>query len=297
MRPLILDLDGSLGPFPDARVLPMRQHEQALRFACSHRALQRFAQRLDAELLADDGTVFTGSGDFHHLSLPLIAHAARRHSPLQVVVFDNHPDNMRFPFAVHCGSWVRRATTLPGVTHVHVVGITSTDISRAHAWENRLWPLLRKRLTYWSCGVDVGWAHRLGLGQAFRGFDTMPELLQAFTEQMRRSTMPVYLSIDKDVLSVEDARTNWDQGCMRESELCVAIEALRERIVGSDITGEVSAVTYRQWWKRTLSALDSQPPVPADELAQWQAAQHALNVRLLRGIDGCLPHGSTFGVR
>lgn len=42
------------------------------------------------------------------------------------------------------------AVTLPlaQISHVHVVGITSADIGRAHAWENRLGPLLRGRLSY-----------------------------------------------------------------------------------------------------------------------------------------------------
>ena len=64
-------------------------------------------------------SVLLGSGDFHHLSLPLVELEARRQrsraGSLRVVVLDNHPDNMRFPLGVHCGSWVGRAAALPGV--------------------------------------------------------------------------------------------------------------------------------------------------------------------------------------
>lgn len=285
MQPVVLDLDGSAGRLPQARVLDMRRLEQTLRFACSRAALRRFAAQLESQLPHEHGTVLLGSGDFHHLSLPLIERAAQRHAPLQVVVLDNHPDNMRFAFGVHCGSWVQRVADLPGVAHVHVMGITSPDIGLAHAWENRLRPLYGGRLTYWSCGVDTRWARRVGLGRAFRAFDSMADLLQAFTAAIAATSQPVYLSIDKDVLSPEDARTNWDQGCMREHEMLTTIQALHGRIVGSDITGEVSLAHYSQWWKRLLSALDDQPPVPPEELARWQAAQQALNRRLLDAID------------
>lgn len=284
MPPIVLDLDGSVGPLAERVVVPLRQCEDTLRFACSPRALASLARTLDDQLPDEYGTVFTGSGDFHHLSLPLIRRAAARHGPLQVVVFDNHPDNMRFPFGVHCGSWVARAARLPGVARVHVVGITSGDIGAAHAWENRLWPLRAGRLTYWSCGVRTRWANRLGMAGAFRSFETIESLLEAFLASMASSTQPIYLSIDKDVLSAADAHTNWDQGRMSEAELVGAIHALRPRIVASDITGEVSQANYQKWWKRALSALDHQPPIPEDQLVEWQAEHHALNVRLLGAI-------------
>lgn len=286
MQPVVLDLDGAVGPLPGRLVVPLRHMHDTLRFACTMRALRSFARTLDDCLPVDHGTIFTGSGDFHHLSLPLIERAAARSGPLQVVVFDNHPDNMRFASGVHCGSWVQRVSVLPGVAHVHVVGITSADIDAAHAWQNRLRPLLSGRLTYWSSGVRTAWASRFGLEHGFRSFDSIDALLRAFIATMANSTLPVYLSIDKDVLSVDDAHTNWDQGRMREHELIGAIQVLRGRLVGSDVTGEVSRAHYRQWWKRCLSALDRQPEIPDDQLASWQATQHALNVRVLHAIDG-----------
>ena len=54
--------------------------------------------------------------------------------------------------------------------------------------------------------------------------------------------IPVYLSIDKDVLSRDYARTNWDQGRMTLDELCARIRdvASRRRILGADICGEIA---------------------------------------------------------
>lgn len=282
-RPVVLDIDRSVGPLPDRLVLPLEHWQESIRFGCSLATLRRFRTMLDELLPAQYGTVFTGSGDFHHLSWPLIA----RRQPgtrFQVVVLDNHPDNMRFPFGVHCGSWVRRVAALPMVSHVHVLGITSADIGGGHAWENYLTPLLRGRLTYWSIGVDTGWARRLGLARAFRGFDTPAALVDAFVELQRSQTAPSYLSIDKDVFAAEVAHTNWDQGQLLTEHALALIASLRHGLIGSDINGEVSHYQYQSWWKRRLSAIDEQPAIDPAQLAGWQTQQHALNLQLLAAI-------------
>ena len=286
MQPIILDIDGSVGALEGSIVLDVTDWRDALRFACSTRRLETFGQMLDSRLPSERGTVFTGSGDFHHLSLPLIAHAVTGHSGVEVVVFDNHPDNMRFPFAVHCGSWVWRVARLPQVAHVHVVGITSQDISIKHAWENHLRPLYRGRVTYWSTDVDVGWAKWIGLEHAIRTFGSGVEMLDAFKQRMQRSTAPLYLSIDKDVLDPAEAATNWDQGCLHVAAITDVIAGLRVRLIGSDVSGDISLASYPQWWKRRLSGLDQQVVPDANCIAQWQRQQHAINQCLLAAISG-----------
>jgi hypothetical protein len=282
-RPVVLDIDHSIGPLPNRLVLPLERWQESTRFCCSLATLRRFRGMLDELLPERHGTVFTGSGDFHHLSWPLIARLAPAR-PFQVVVLDNHPDNMRFPFGVHCGSWVREVAMLPQVSHVHVLGICSSDIGLGHAWENQLAPLRRGRLSYWSVGVDVRWAARAGLGHAFHAFDDADALVQAFAGQQRQTPQPTYLSIDKDVFAPEVARTNWDQGRFRLAHATAVIDSLRADLVGSDITGEVSHYRYRHWWKRRLAALDGQPLIDPGQLAGWQAQQHALNLQLLAAI-------------
>lgn len=282
--PVVIDLDGSVGPVPDARVLAMRDWEEAVRFGCSLATLRRFDAALAARLPRAHGTVFMGSGDFHHLTWPLVARLVPER-PIEVVVLDNHPDNMRFPFGIHCGSWVRRVAALAHVAHVHVVGITSGDIGARHAWENYLTPLRRGRLTYWSIGVDTRWARRLGIAARFRGFADADALVGAFVEHQRQIRRPTYLSIDKDVFHPDTARTNWDQGRFRLPHALAVIDSLAAPLAGSDITGEVSHHVYRTWWKRRLSALDDQPEIDPAQLAAWQARQHALNLQLLDAIQ------------
>jgi hypothetical protein len=282
-RPVVLDIDRSVGPLPGRLVLPLEHWQESIRFGCSLATMRRFGAMLDELLPAEYGTVFTGSGDFHHLSWPLIARLQVA-TPFQVVVLDNHPDNMRFPFGVHCGSWVRGVAMLPQVSHVHVLGITSTDIAAAHAWENYLAPLRRGKLSYWSIGVDTGWSRRLGLAHAFHGFDTPAAMVDAFVEAQRTQSAPSYLSIDKDVFAPEVAHTNWDQGRLLTGHAMALIGSLRSGLVGSDINGEVSRYRYHSWWKRRLSAMDRQPAIDPAQLADWQAQQHALNLQLLSAM-------------
>ena len=282
--PVVLDLDDSVGPLPGRRVLSLREWEEPIRFGCSMRTLRRFADGLTDMLPREHGTVFLGSGDFHHLTLPLVRRVTGDGS-FQVVVLDNHPDNMRFPFGVHCGSWVRRVAMLPRVSHVHVVGITSPDIGSGHAWENYLGPLRAGRLTYWSTGVDVRWASRVGLGRAFRSFPDAASMVDAFVAAQRAQVDPVYLSIDKDAFAPDVATTNWDQGVMTFDQGARVIGAIGERVVASDVTGEISLYRYRSWWKRRLSAMDGQSAPDIAKLRAWQEEQHALNLRLLDLIE------------
>src|SRR5579859_1798768 len=223
--PVVLDIDGSVGALTDATVLPLGAWQERIRFGCGMRTYREFSQALDRALPAGHGTAFLGSGDFHHVSHALIARRGAQRM-FKVVVLDNRPDNMRFPFGIHCGSWVRRVAALPWVSHVHVLGITSSDVAAGHAWENYFTPLLRGKLTNWCIGVDVRWAARLGLAGRFLAFDSAEGLLDRFAETQRNDPAPAYLTIDKDVLAAGVARTNWDQGCMSEAQMLEAI-ALR----------------------------------------------------------------------
>jgi hypothetical protein len=282
-EPLVLDFDRSVGELEGATVLSLADWQERIRFGCTLRTFAQLRRHLDALLPAEYGTVLMGSGDYHHLSWPLIERQRAR-GPFQVVVLDNHPDNMRFPWGIHCGSWVRKVALLPYVSHVHVLGITSGDIGARHAWENYLAPLKAGKLTYWSMDVDVGWAKRWGLADAFKRYPDADTLVEAFIAQLDRAPQPTYLSIDKDAFDAQTARTNWDQGKLKLPHALAVIEALHGRIIASDINGEVSAYAYRTWWKRLLSGMDGQTAISLNELASWQSQQHALNQQLLRAI-------------
>ena len=179
--PVILDFDGSVLPVAEGeRRIPLGSWQEAIRFGCTRRAFSALEAHLEGVLPVDCGCAFMGSGDFHHVTLIPLRRLCRRLPPasLDVVVFDNHPDNMRYPFGIHCGSWVSHAALLPSVRRVHVIGITSGDIGLAHAWENRLTPFLRRKLTYWSVGTDAAWLRLIGRAECCRSFGSADELVR-----------------------------------------------------------------------------------------------------------------------
>lgn len=277
-RPLILDFDDSTGVVDNAMRIDLRSWQDRIRFGCTLSTFNTLREHLAARWPEQHGTVLMGSGDYHHVSWLLIERIKMR-EPFDVVVLDNHPDNMLFPFGVHCGSWVRKVALLPQVRHVHVLGICSQDISSAAAWQNYKQPLEAGKLSYWCCGVDVSWAVSKGLAGAFHRFEDPSVLVRSFCAQLQ--SQQVYLSIDKDVFAPEVVRTNWDQGRMSLEDARVLIDTLSGRLIGSDITGEVSLFHYQSWWKRLLSALDAQPAIPAAQITDWQVSQQSLNRSLL----------------
>lgn len=267
-RTLVLDLDGSVAPLEEAETIPLGGRQEELRFACRRRVLEALPD------FGAAGLVFMGSGDFHHLTYALISRLQR---PMQVVVLDNHPDNMRYPLGIHCGSWVSHVARLPFVSRVHVAGIASSDVEGAHAVENRLGVLRSGKVVYWCVRRDLRALRLLGV-RASQSFDSTAAMLGALGSAL--SGEAVYLSIDKDVLAYDVVQTNWDQGVMRLDELEAAIAMLRGKIVAADVVGDASAYRYRSRIKRLLSALDRQPEIPSHALAGWREAHRRLNLRL-----------------
>lgn len=283
-RPLVLDFDNSVLPLGKNEIrISLEDWQEAIRFGCSWRAFFRLENHLRQALTKDYSCVFTGSGDFHHLTLFLLRELERRESnpePVDLVVLDNHPDNMRYPFGLHCGSWVSSAAAMSFVRHVHVIGICSSDITLAHAWENRLTPFFRRKLTYWSVGKSAGWLRLVGQKDACRTFSFADALIDAFLP-VANSSPRIYFSLDKDVLDPTVVRTNWDQGVFMERHLTALIAACRKNIVGADICGDVSEHVYKSRFKRLLARLDGQRAITPQQVRAWQEQQRNINARLL----------------
>ncbi len=282
-QPVVLDFDGSVAPLPDELRVPLADWQEAVRFGCGNNTFRALARHLATQLPASHGPVLTGSGDFHHVSAILLERLAIA-TPIDVVVLDNHPDNMRFPFGIHCGSWVRRVAALPQVRHVHVVGISSGDLRLVNSWAHYWAPLLAGKLTYWCVDVDVRWASVVRVAHAFRHFADIGLLLEHFTAEMHASEAPCYLSIDKDVLSRATCQTNWDQGQMTVGDALTVVDILQRRLIGSDVTGELSAADYHTWWKRWLSALDHQKAVGVPDVRRAKGQHAAVNRLLLAAL-------------
>lgn len=290
--PVILNFDDSSAqPDNDWHTIALQSWQEKIRFGCTWHDFKQLEAHLATQL--PEATAKTchllGSGDYHHLSYLLLSRLDPN-TPIHLIVCDNHPDNMRYPFGIHCGSWVYWASQLPQVARIDVLGISSNDIGLSHAWENHWSPLKQGKLHYWSVQQEANWLKRIGAKHAHRNF-TFPDALMAdFLTTLQGVDLPVYLSIDKDILSKDVVRTNWDQGQFLEQHLDTLISACNNKLIGADITGDISVYQYKQWFKLFLSKLDAQENITDAQLVQWQIQQKSLNTRLINRINRAWKH-------
>lgn len=145
------------------------------------------------------------SGNYHHLSrvyLDLIK------EPYNLVVYDNHTDMQYSAFGniLSCGSWIADAyETLHNLNKIIVVGAKSSYIE--------------------ECAFNK---------------DKRVIFADSISDVYLESLLPIYISIDKDVLSANEFISDWDQGNMSLAVLKKEMEFLigRFRIIGTDICGE-----------------------------------------------------------
>lgn len=148
---------------------------------------------------------FLDSGNYHHLSrlyLDIIK------EPFNLVVYDNHTDMQFSVFGniLSCGSWIADAyETLHNLNKIIVVGANSSYIEECAFNKD-------KRVVFTDSISDV------------------------YLENL----LPIYISIDKDVLSSNEFISDWDQGSMSLAALKKEMEFLidRFRVIGTDICGE-----------------------------------------------------------
>lgn len=271
MKLRLLNLDGSLGLQPAlaalaeegrAQWINLKPEGPSLRLWARRSAMTAFARRLCEEGPAPGKgaeITFIGSGDYHHLTAPLVA---RMPGPLSVVHFDNHPDWGTWPPAYHCGSWVNRVLDMVHVAKVVTIGpcagptwpqfkganLKALDDPRfeLHPWCMAPSKLLGGRTIRWNNVGEADWG--------------------SFVDDLARRlpTGAVYVSIDKDVLHPDEAVTNWNQGQMRLDHIlaCVTALAAHRRIVGLDVCGEYAPPRFDSLGKRLLARFD-QPRPPA----------------------------------
>lgn len=160
------------------------------------------------------GIHFLDSGNYHYVTKLF---AEKINYPFSLVLFDHHND-MQQPM-IHeltsCGSWAgEMLRENPYLEQMVLVGPNEKSIEE-------IAPELRKKLVCISI-------------QEIESKDVEKELSQIRTE------LPVYISIDKDVLNRYSARTNWNQGSMSAGTLKrLLLEVfLHQKVIGVDICGE-----------------------------------------------------------
>jgi hypothetical protein len=263
----VLDLDGGLLVQPAllrARpaVYSIEDLAPDVRLACSFRRFRQFEAALVQRLgsAVDDQPVLTfyGSGDFHHVTLALLRRLTR---PCNLLVIDNHPDWMGGIPLLHCGTWLHHALRLPHINHVFHVG-GDVDFDNAYRWLAPWSALRRGRLTVLSAvrsfrrGAWAGVPH-----DSLRSAPDEPlsasrlkKLLDPYRVEL--ADLPLYISLDKDVLRAEDAAVNWDSGHLQLGEVLTLLDgfinACRRRLTGLDVVGDWSPVVVKGLLRQLL---------------------------------------------
>lgn len=302
LQPSFLDAALSVG----AREVDERRCGRAIRLWSRRDALDRLTPSIarPAGAPVSPRLCFLGSGDFHHVSSLLIAEAAEAFDgPLTVIHIDNHPDWVNFDNGLHCGSWVNAVAEHANVQKIITLGVCSKDLQSPERKGANLDNLAKGKVELYPYdhppsrvqrGYGEGASHTQSSGHLI--WSTMKKMgLAAFREHLlsRIFTSNVYITVDKDSLSLDDAVTNWDQGRLRLSTILELLGdiATRHRIVGADVIGDYSTPIYHgslltRFLKRGEILIDQ--PLRTPEAGMTRARNTHTNLTLLASFSEML---------
>lgn len=197
---------------------------------CEDAAKEQILKRIEKTGVAPRGIRFWGSGNYHYISY-LTTSLIRESYTL--VMIDHHPDLRAPAFGdlLSCGGWVREVFLKQPLCKKIVLIDVAEDLFREeyeallNEWEGlpgkdgMLPP--GERICLYSvkeAGTDL--------------HDDLDRLLP--------QGIPVFLSVDLDVLSEEEVVTNWDQGEMSLQTLLHLLRTVcrRRPVIGMDICGD-----------------------------------------------------------
>lgn len=303
MRLRIIDLDGAVTGQPQVPywredmggdVIAARDLAPKLRLLAQPAALRALADRLGP--VQGPELVFYGSGDFHHLTLML---ALRLAQPVTIIHFDNHPDWVGLPANLNCGSWVSRALTHPQVMRIVTIGPASDDmrapqlkggdLSGLRAGRQEMHPWASGRTFYAGTAFEAPGATASGgiakAGLSWQGLDGDDWDDRMAAIAARLPDAPLWITLDKDVLTTEEAVTNWDQGRLTLHQVLSAIGQFADRrpILGMDVCGDYSPDAGLGLVRAFLARSDrAQRPVPA---APGTMLNGATNARIVHRMS------------
>jgi arginase family enzyme len=299
MQTRLLDLDGSVvrqtqllrrsGPV----ILRLQEWGGYLRLACRHGTFASFEKHLTQLAGSPDDPrpflTFVGSGDFHHVSLALLRRVS---GPFNLLVIDKHPDWMRgIPF-LHCGTWLYHAAQLPNVQRIFHLG-GALDFDNSYRWLAP-WPMIR------SAKIVVVPARQRFKGRCWDRIahqplrrrpdepvehDTLWQGLDPYRAEL--AACPLYISLDKDVLTASEAVVNWDSGHLTATEVMAILSAFTTaadgELAGMDVVGDWSPVHLRGWMRWLLHWTEH--PRLAIDAKEATRRNEALNLRLIECVS------------
>lgn len=173
------------------------------------------------------GIHFFDNGNYHYMSK---LWTDRIQEPFDLVVFDHHPDMQppRFEGILSCGGWVKEVLdNNPFVRNVMLIGVADHLIEEIKN---------EPSAEFEKYAVRVSFIPESSLIDA-QEQNHFSSLLETFSAALTRS---VYISIDKDALSINEAITNWDQGSLTWNQLKSFLQKTFEvrNVLGIDICGE-----------------------------------------------------------
>ena len=179
---------------------------------CDSDSADRIREILACNGIDYHGVHFIDNGNYHYLSKLLTESIDK---PFNLFVADNHPDTQSPLFGpiLSCGSWVKDLIEEnKNVNNVYLSGVNPQLITHEVTGMDKVVVL--------DSGADI--------------MDVIPD------------DIPIYISIDKDVLDIDECVTNWDQGNMSFNALTEIIINLipYRQVLGIDICGEMDSMMY-----------------------------------------------------
>ena len=182
---------------------------------CDAEASDRIRKEIQA--FTENGLHFIDSGNYHYMTRLWLE---KLQIPFRLLVFDNHTDMQPPAFGglLSCGGWIAVSLEeLPLLQEVILVGPDEEAYTQVEPdLQQKVLFLSREKLSTMTTEEKEGFFNNLS------------------------EDLPLYVSVDKDVLCKGDASTTWSQGDMHLSELMSFLELVLERqnILGMDVCGE-----------------------------------------------------------
>ena len=182
---------------------------------CDAEASDRIRKEIQA--FTGKGIHFIDSGNYHYITRLWLE---KLQIPFRLLVFDNHTDMQPPAFGglLSCGGWIAASLEeLPLLQEVILVGPDEEAYTQVELdLQQKVLFLSREKLSTMTTEEKEGFFNNLS------------------------EDLPLYVSVDKDVLCKGDASTTWSQGDMHLSELMSFLELVLERqnILGMDVCGE-----------------------------------------------------------
>ena len=182
---------------------------------CDAEASDRIRKEIQA--FTGNGIHFIDSGNYHYMTRLWLE---KLQIPFRLLVFDNHTDMQPPAFGglLSCGGWIAVSLEeLPLLQEVILVGPDEDSYTQVEPdLQQKVLFLSREKLSTMTTEEKEGFFNNLS------------------------EDLPLYVSVDKDVLCKGDASTTWSQGDMHLSELMSFLELVLERqnILGMDVCGE-----------------------------------------------------------